>query len=34
MVFRSVAYVTWRDFRYAGFQYAMRRLCGWRFGRP
>lgn len=30
---RSVVYVTWRDYRYRGFHFAMRRLCGSRFGR-
>lgn len=33
LVFRSVTYVYYRNWRHGGFRFANRKLCGWRVGR-
>lgn len=30
VVVRSLMFVWWRNFRYKGFQFANKELCGWR----
>lgn len=32
-MWRSVAYVWYRDALYGGVRFANRKLCGWKFGR-